>query len=129
MRRLLPVTLLYLLTFGFCVALVTLPSCGGSQRQKTLRAAIVATNVARDGFTGWDGDHQKAIVDKAASREEGERELAAYRAKREPIVARFEAAYRFLALAATQSDDPSLREALKASGDLLDAIKTLIGGP
>jgi len=120
---------LYLGVFLACLGLASVPGCGSGQRQRTLRATLVGTNAARDGFVSWDADHQKAIVDRAASREDGERELAAYRAARDPIVSTFELVYRAIAAAATQSDDPSLRAALDASSSLLDSIKKLTGGP
>jgi hypothetical protein len=114
---------------GLLMLALVVTSCGASKRQKTLHGALVSMNLARDGFTIWDADHQKTIVEKATSREEGERELAAYRLKRTPVVAGFEVAYRVLALAATQTDDPSLKAALAASAELLAAIKSITGGP
>ena len=128
LRPVVPQLVLYIGVLLACVGLVTVPGCGADQRQKTLRAAFIGTNAARDGFATWDASHQKAIVDKAATREDGERELAAYRASRVPIVETFEAVYRALALAATQTDDPSLRAALAASAELLEAIKKLTTG-
>jgi hypothetical protein len=118
-----------LLTIGLCVSLVAIPTaCSGNKRQDTLRATVIGVNAARDGFTNWDAAHQKTIVEKATSREEGEAQLVAYREKRAPIVATFEVVYRAIALAATQTDDPSLRSAVAAGAALLEAIQTLTGG-
>lgn len=103
-------------------------ACNGSQRQKTLRATLVGMNAARDGLVVFDKSHQLAIVEKATTREDGEQQLAAYRAKRAPVVDGFELAYRLLALAATQNDDPSLKAALEASKSMLEAIRSLTGG-
>lgn len=128
MRRHVPVLALYLGVFFACVGLAALPACTGSQRSKTLRASVLAVNAARDGMLVYDATHQKAIVDKATSREEGERELAAYYTKRTPVVAAFEVAYRALAVAATANDDPSYRAALAAAKSALDALQALTGG-
>jgi len=120
-----------LLLFALALAvlgLVSISSCSGNQRQDTLRAAVIGTNAARDGFTTWDATHQKDIVEKAKTREDAERELASYRDSRAPVVATFESVYRALALAATQTDDPSLRAALAASAELLQSIRKITGG-
>lgn len=92
----------------FILIVLSLAACGSNQRQETLHSALVAANVARDGFAAWDLAHQKQIVEKATSREQAEAELAAYRAKRDGIIARFEEAYRAIAVAATQDDKASL---------------------
>lgn len=124
MRRYVPVLALYVGLFLGVVA-----ACGASQREKAVRASVVAVNAARDGFEAWDAAHQKAIVDKATSREDGEAKLAAYRASRDPIVHGFEIAYRLLAVAATQTDDPSLRAALAAAASAVEAATKITGGP
>jgi hypothetical protein len=125
MRRPRPVLLLCLLTLGLCMSLA---ACGGNQRQKTLKGTLVGLNAARDGFTSWDLLHQKSIVEKATTREEAEAKLATYRADRSTLVDALEAAYRLLAAAATQEDDPSLKAALAAAADAVNAIKKLTGG-
>jgi outer membrane murein-binding lipoprotein Lpp len=114
-----------------CVALFAtslMSACTKSQRVDTLRSTVVSVNAARDGFIAWDREHQQSIVDHAASREDGAAALATYRTKREPIMITFEVAYRALAVAATQTDDLSLKSALSVSGDLIDAIKALMKG-
>jgi acyl-CoA synthetase (AMP-forming)/AMP-acid ligase II len=128
MRPHMPAFVLYLATFLACL-LAAAPACTGNQRQKTLRATVISVNAARDGFVEYDRQHQLALVEKAATREEGEKSLAAYRLKRTPVVAGFEATYIALTIALTQTDDPSLRAALEASSAMIAAIKSITGGP
>lgn len=116
----LPVILALLLG---CVA------CTKSQRVDTIHATVVAVDAARDGFTSWDLAHQQALVDASASRDDATKAVAEYRLKQAQIVNGFEVAYRALAVAATQTDEPSLKAALAAASDLIDAIKRLKGGP
>ena len=128
MNRPQPAPLRYLLTLGLCLALIApLIACGGGQRQKALRATLVGLNAARDGFATWDMGHQKAIVEQATTREEAELKLATYRGERATLVDVLELAYRALAAAATQSDEPSAKAALAAAGAALGAIRQLTG--
>ena len=103
-------------------------ACNQSQRSDTLHTAVVSVNAARDGFVAWDREHQQTIVDQATTHDDGAKALSDYRFKRQPVMDTFEVAYRALALAATQTDDPSLKTALAVSGDLIDAVKKLMGG-
>ena len=112
--------------FGF--SFVGMTACGANKRQDTLRSTLVGLRAARDGFTAWDLSHQKSIVEAATSREEAESKVAAYRERRTSILSSFEAAYLALALAATQSDDPSLKSALVMSAELLDVLRALMVG-
>lgn len=113
-----------LLLFGCSV----MGACNRSQRTDTLRAGIVSVNAARDGFLQWDRIHQRDIVAAATSRDDAERQLASYQHDREPILNGFQVAYRALALAATQSDDPSLKLALASVGELVDAVHAMLHG-
>lgn len=113
-----------------CLALFTtstMSACNKSQRTDTLHAALVSVNAARDGFIAWDREHQQTIVDQASTKEDAFKALESYRTARQPVMDSFEVAYRALALAATQTDDPSLQAALALSGDLIDAVKKLMG--
>lgn len=118
----------------FCLAIVCLllfvssVSCTQQDRANTLRASLTAVNTAKAGFIAWDRRHQMQIVDASKTREEAESALFAYRARRTPVVEGFEVAYRALAVAATQTDEPSLRGALATAADLVDAVRRLIGG-
>jgi hypothetical protein len=106
---------------------VLLTACTKNERIETLHASLLTVNAARDGFVAWDLPHQTAIVEAATSHEQGAAALAAYQAKRKPVVDGFEVAYRAIALAATQTDDLSLQAALATAGDLIAAVKKLIG--
>ncbi len=120
-----PALILHSLLFA-CLLLGA--ACNKDQRVNTIHASIVALDAARDGFVQWDHDHQMSIVDAATSREEGAAKLAAYRKKRQDVLDGFQIAYRALALAATQTDDPSLKAALDEAGKLLLLITQLRGG-
>jgi nitrogen fixation/metabolism regulation signal transduction histidine kinase len=102
-------------------------ACSKTQRTDTIHASLIALNAARDGLTEWDRVHQHDIIDTSKTREEATTTLAAYRARRDSVVAGFEVAYRALALAATQNDDPSLHAALLAATTIVESVKSLIG--
>jgi hypothetical protein len=106
----------------------TMSACGQGQRKDTLRASLTAVNAARKGFLDWDRDHQKAIVDRATSRQEAEEHLADYQATQGKIADWFVAAYQALAVASTQNDELSLSAAVRASGDLVDAVTKILKG-
>lgn len=103
-------------------------SCIKNQRADTIRASLVTLTAARDGFTAWDRTHQESIIRGASTLEEGRAELDRYRERRRHIVESFVVAYQAIAVAATQSDETSLKAAVRASEDLLAAIKALISG-
>lgn len=123
-----PLSAYFILLLALLLLFTASVSCTKNQRSETLRDSVVAVNAARDGFTAWDRVHQQEIVDKATSHENGESQLAAYRERRKVVADSFELAYRLLAIAATQNDDPSLKAALAASAEIVDAAKKLIGG-
>lgn len=107
-----------------CTALT---GCSGSQRQKTIKATLISTNAARDGFIEWDRIHQLRIVEQATTREEAEVKLKSYRAARVFVVSLFETVYRSLAIAATDTEETSLQEAMRQVRKLLKAIEALKG--
>lgn len=101
-------------------------ACSKSQRQDTLRASLVTVNAARDGFTTWDVEHQQHLVEVAVDRETAVKAVSEYRAAtQKPIVDGFTVAYRALAVAATQTDEPSLKAAIVSVTELVDAVRTL----
>lgn len=100
-------------------------SCNKSQRVDTLRASVISVNVARDGFTTWDSHHQAAIIRDAATREAAQTALSEYRDKQSRVVTGFEVAYRALAVAATQTDEPSLHAAIAAASELLELVESI----
>lgn len=116
---------LLLVTLLGGAALAGSTGCTSSQRIDTIRNSLVAVNAARDGFTAWDGQHQRDLVKRAATRVEAEAAIAAYHQGRQPVLDGFELAYRLLALAATQNDDPSLNAALLQVSTIVDLVKRL----
>jgi len=105
----------------------TMSACNQSQRQDTLHASVLAVQAAEKGFLPWDKQHQQAILDAAPTREEYDKAIAAYRARQAEIATGITLAYKTLAIAATQTDDPSLTAAIAASQDLIATIKQMIG--
>jgi hypothetical protein len=99
--------------------------CGASQREKTLRAAFVATNSARDGFATFDRERQQEIIDKATSLEQGQAALVAYREKQGKIALVFEDVYRALTAAVLAEDTGSYDAAMKAAEKLKKALDDL----
>lgn len=128
MKRLLPVVLLYAMIGAFCVGLVVVPtSCSSSQRTDTLHAAVIAVKGVQDVFLIWDAQHQLDIVAKAATKEQAAADLAAYRVIRDKLVAALDLAYQAIALASTESDQPSLDAAMAAAKAAEADIETLMG--
>lgn len=103
--------------------------CSVSQRQKTLRAGLVAVDATRDGFIEWDAQHQLRIVEEAASKEEAHAKLESYRTKRLKVSTLFESVYRAIAAAATNEDDTSFQKANELIRSVLAEVKNLRGGP
>jgi hypothetical protein len=106
---------------------MALSACNRSQRVDTIRTTLLAVNAARDGFTSWDSQHQQVIVGGATTRDAAQQALDAYRNERKPVADGFELAYRTLAVAATQTDDFSLKAALSTASDLIDKVTAMIG--
>lgn len=107
-----------------CLALV---ACGASQRERTIKGALVAVNAARDGFLAFDAEKQAAIVASAPSLEAGHQALADYRTARAKVETAFVAAYRAISLAATLKDEP-LAHLSSAAEQLRTALHDLTGG-
>ncbi len=126
MRSIAPSLSLFVLVFALCLGGAGISACA-NQRTSTIHSSLVAVNVARDGFVAWDRQHQHEIVKAATTRDEVQRNIADYIVKRAPVVEGFEAAYRALAIAATQSDDTSLAAALRAGAELFEQVKKLRG--
>ncbi len=121
-RALRPIALLLVV-----IALVA--GCGASAREKTLRAAVVSVNAARDGFIAFDLNHQRAILAAHTEREKYDAAIAAYRSKREPVVEAFVVAYRAIGVAAVLvDDDASLGAVGEAVSKLLKAIEDFKAG-
>lgn len=93
-----------------------------------MQASLVALNTARDTFVMWDGQHQKGLVAKAESLEDGKKLLADYRSRRQTVVQGFIVAYSALAAAALEDKTEALIEAAVAARSLYALIKALTEG-
>lgn len=118
----------FLLLFIGMLASGPLMACSKNQRVDTIHTTLLAVNSARDGFTAWDAQHQQALVAAATTREAAEQTVASYHDSRRPVVDGFEVAYRALAVAATQTDELSLSAALTTASELIDKVRSMIGG-
>jgi|SRR5262245_11266851 len=110
------------------MVLLAMASCTRGQRVDTIHTTLVAVTSARDGFTAWDRQHQLALVSAASTREEAEASVSSYHASRAIVIDGFEFAYRALAVAATQTDELSLRAAVGAADDLIAKVRAMMGG-
>lgn len=114
------------------VALLQLQGCSGgsvSQRNKTLTAELSTLNGAAAGFEVWQQDHQHQIVASSTTREESDRRIAEFRNARDLVLDSFRLAYKLLAIAATQADDRSLKDAVVAAAKAVEDAEKLTGGP
>ncbi len=131
------------------IVIVLLVACGGGDRKgatTTARAglstALAATNAARDAFTTWSKAHEMSIVARATSLEQGDRELAAYRAHSQPVLGSLVVAYTSIAAASAaltlaEAQPAELATAVRLATDALraavavrDAVLALrAGGP
>jgi hypothetical protein len=128
-RHIPPLSVYPILLLALLLLFISSVSCAKNKRNDSLRQAVIAVNAARDGFTQWDLEYRKGIIDKATSRAEAEGALAKYDERKKPVVNGIEFAYRALAVAATQTDEPSLQDALTAASELVDSFKKLMGDP
>jgi hypothetical protein len=126
MRRLIPQSVLLIFTMLFCAGIIIIPmACSGSQRQKTIRASVVAVSASREAWVAWDRQHQLDIVKESTTKDEVDAKLAAYRHQRDDLMTAYTVAYEGLALASTQADDPSLKKALQQADVVLDILRAL----
>lgn len=109
------------------VALCALPmGCTNTQRQSTLKAALITADVSRDAFVAYDASAQTTIVNESKSLEDGKAKLAAYRAAREKVVVVFSSTYHAIASAAIANDDQSMTGLAAALTQLYLALKPYI---
>jgi hypothetical protein len=116
-----------------------LAGCGASQRETTIRAALVTVDSARDGFLAYDRAHEMSMTahcDPAVETKEqcatkvaaSNAALAAYQVKRAKVDPLFSAAYRWLAAAKILDDDQSLVGMQSAIAQLLASLQPFLGG-
>lgn len=108
--------------------IIALTSCAASQRESTIKAALITVDAARDGFIAYDSSRQAAIVAAATSLEQGKAALVAYRADRAKFETAFSVAYRAIGVAATLNDEQSLASMQTAITQVLAAIAEVTGG-
>lgn len=109
------------------VSLVAAPGCGASQRESTIRAALITADTARDGFLAYDSAEQRAIVGAAKSLDDGRAKLAEYRDARTQVADAFTITYRAIAAAAALNDERSLASIKVAIDQLLAVIASVKG--
>ena len=96
-----------------------------NQRLSTIHASLVSVNTARDEFASWDLEHQRRLLQEAATREEALAKIGTYEDRRRVVEHSFELAYRALALAATQADEASMSAAVSSVRSLDESIGKL----
>lgn len=104
-----------------CLAL----GCSAAQREKTIKATLVAVNEARDQFVAIDKAAQQTIVVLAPSYERGYAALLVYRKKREVVVEAFAVAYRAIAMAATTDEYTAIPNMIAAARYVAGALNAL----
>lgn len=102
------------------IALV-LSACGHSARTKSLSTSLLAVDVAADTVAELSDKRQEQIVHDAATLDEGVAQLAAFRAKRAPVVDVIARAYK--AIAAAALGETELTEVAKTVRDAVTAAK------
>ncbi len=118
----------YFILLLTCLTLVTMSvSCSKNQRNDTLHGSLVTVDTAYDRFIDWNAAHEQDLAKAAPTRELAEKAVADYQAKRQPVLDGIHVVYKLLALAATQTDDPSFKRAVAAAADLVRAIHALMG--
>lgn len=105
--------------------LVFLVACAASTRERTINATLAATDVAAASFVKLDHEKQTRIVMDSPDKASGERDLAAWRMKRNEIETGFAATYRSIAAAALVGDEPTLNAMVQAALLLSQSIKEL----
>jgi hypothetical protein len=106
----------------------TSSGCGPSAYQKTVRASLLVTDAAHDGFIAYDRERQAAIIEAATSKEQGQAELHAYRERRGRLVELFDATYRAIAAAAVLEERKNLDGLTRASELLVKSLRDFSGG-
>lgn len=101
--------------------------CGPGARDKALRGSLLAVDASAAAFVTYNRDHQRRIVDEAATYDDGLSRLNAWHQEREPVLDGIRVAYRLIALA-TLDKDASLDDVLRAVRELAADVSKLTGG-
>lgn len=126
-----------LMMLACVVALVAALGCGGSQRETTIRGALVSIDSARDGFLAYDRAHEMSLVahcnpvvdskEQCQSKvDASNKALADYQAKRAKIDPLIAFAYRSVAAAWLLNDQPSLDGMKAAVAQMFAAVKPFL---
>lgn len=91
-----------------------LVGCGPSARQVQINTMLSGLSTTSDAFVAWDVAHQRQILDKAATLEEGQKTIAAYREIQAKVVAALKDAYTALGTAKILNDAHTISNALAA---------------
>lgn len=106
---------------------IMLVACAASQRQDTLKTAVVTIDTTHAAWIAYDTATQATIVANATSAADVAAKLAAYRVNQAKIEGLFNAAYRAVAAAATANDDPSITGMQAALALLATAVAPYLG--
>lgn len=120
------------LVLACLVSLAATFGCGASQRETTLKAAVITLDTSRDAFLAYDGPHELEIAKSGPPTAEGKAAalsaLAAYQSKRSAVDKAFMLAYRAVAAAWTLQDQPSLDGVQAAITQVIAAYNALKAG-
>jgi hypothetical protein len=106
----------------------TSSACGANAaatRQKTITTALVSVDASQAAFIAYDGQHQLDIVAAAKTREEAEKNLADYRAKRAKFNLVIKSAYAAIGVAAQVDNDHSVSGMVMAAAMVAQELATL----
>lgn len=110
--------------------LMAMVACCTSARQRTIHAAAVTMSAAADGFDAYDAERHAQILRDATSEEDGIAKLAAYKARRDAVLAKIAAALHAIAVAAVLDDKPaSLATVVETVAEAQRAWEALKGSP
>ncbi len=102
-------------------------ACGGvaAARAKSVSVALVSVDAADAAYLAFEVAAQDAIVAKATSLAEGEKELLAWRAKQATARGLFANAYRAISMAKLVNDDATAMSVMRALKLLRDHLVTM----
>src|SRR6185369_12120502 len=134
-----PQVMLMLAAAGLALLAAMGMGCGASQRETTIRSALIAADSARDGFLAYDRAHELGLTahcDPAAETKDqcaakvaaSGAALAAYQAKRAKLDPLFALVYRAIAAAWIANNDQSLVSMQAALDQLIAGVKPFIAG-
>lgn len=99
-------------------------ACGANARDTAVRDSLVAVDTASQAFVSYDALHQQEILSNAPTQAEFEKQIGAWREKRVVAVYTISAAYKAIALVATDDKQPLtlLGNAVKLVTDTLTQL-------